>query len=68
MNLTTIPPGGPVNSLFDLCLGMSLIFDSSKACYSGAGSVAEWLSSRAPLRQPRAQILGADMAPLVRQR
>ena len=35
---------------------------------SGAGSVAEWLSSRAPLQQPRVQILGTDMAPLVRPR
>ena len=34
----------------------------------GAGSVAEWLSSRAPLRRPRVRILGADMAPLVRPR
>ena len=34
--------------------------------YAGAGSVAEWLSSHAPLRRPRVQILGADMAPLVR--
>ena len=34
----------------------------------GAGSVAEWLSSRAPLRQPRVQIPGADMEPLVRLR
>ena len=32
----------------------------------GAGSVAEWLSSRAPLWWPRVRILGADMAPLVR--
>ena len=32
------------------------------------GSVAEWLSSRAPLRRPRVRILGADMAPLVRPR
>ena len=34
----------------------------------GAGSVAEWLSSRALLRRPRVQILGADMAPLIRPR
>ena len=34
----------------------------------GAGSVAEWLSSRAPLQRPRVRILGADMAPLVRPR
>ena len=32
----------------------------------GAGSVAEWLSSRASLQRPRVRILGADMAPLVR--
>ena len=31
-----------------------------------AGPVAEWLSSHAPLQRPRVQILGADMAPLVR--
>ena len=31
-----------------------------------AGSVAEWLSSRAPLRRPRVRLLGADMALLVR--
>ena len=37
----------------------------------GAGPAAEWLSSRALLRRPRVslvQILGADMAPLVRPR
>ena len=34
----------------------------------GAGSVAEWLSLCAPLRQPRVRILGANMAPLVRPR
>ena len=34
----------------------------------GAGSVAEWLRLRAPLRRPRVQILGADMALLVRPR
>ena len=35
----------------------------------GAGPVAEWLSSHAPLWWPRVspvQILGADMAPLIR--
>ena len=26
-----------------------------------AGSVPEWLNARAPLRQPRVRILGADM-------
>ena len=31
-----------------------------------AGSVAKWLSLRAPLQRPRARILGADMAPLIR--
>ena len=30
----------------------------------GASSVAEWLSSHAPLWQPRVWILGTDMAPL----
>ena len=35
---------------------------------TGAGSVAEWLSSCAPLWWPRVRILGADMAPLVRPR
>ena len=30
--------------------------------------VAEWLSSRVPLRRPRVQILGVDMARLVRPR
>ena len=37
----------------------------------GAGPVAEWLSSRALLGWPRVslvQILGTDMAPLVRPR
>ena len=38
----------------------------SKKLRSGAGSVAEWLSSRTLLRRPRVQILGVDMAPLVR--
>ena len=37
-------------------------------CEAGAGPVAEWLSSRAPLQRPRVQILGADMALLVRSR
>ena len=35
----------------------------------GAGPVAEWLSSRAPLQWPGVspvQILGVDMAPLIR--
>ena len=35
----------------------------------GAGPVAEWLSSRTPLRWPRVspvRILGADMAPLIK--
>ena len=35
---------------------------------TGAGSVAEWLSLHAPLRQPSVRILGADTAPLVRPR
>ena len=37
----------------------------------GAGPVAEWVSSHAPLWQPRVSlvwILGADMTPLVRPR
>ena len=37
----------------------------------GAGPRAQWLSSRAPLQQPRVSlvwILGADMAPLIRPR
>ena len=37
--------------------------------YQGAGPVAEWLSLRAPLGQPRVslvQILGVDMALLIR--
>ena len=34
----------------------------------GAGSVAEWLSSRALLWRSRVQILGADIALLVRPR
>ena len=36
---------------------------------AGAGPVAQWLSSRTPLWQPRVllvQILGADLAPLIR--
>ena len=36
---------------------------------TGAGPVAEWLSSRTPLRGPRVsplQILGVAMAPLIR--
>ena len=42
--------------------------DTQKFAEFGAGSVAEWLSSLAPLRQPRVWILGADMVPLVRPR
>ena len=37
----------------------------------GAGPVVEWLNSHSPLQLPRVlpvQILGADMAPLVRPR
>ena len=37
----------------------------------GAGPMTEWLSLQAPLQWPRVslvQILGADMAPLVRPR
>ena len=37
-----------------------------KSIVFGAGSVAKWLSSRSPLQRPRVQILGVDMAPLVR--
>ena len=33
--------------------------------HCGASSVAEWLSSQAPLSRPRVWILGADMAPLI---
>ena len=36
--------------------------------HAGAGSIAKWLSSRAPQRRPRVRILGADMAPLIRPR
>ena len=39
--------------------------------HTGAGPMAEWLSSCAPLRQPMVspvQILGGEMAPLVRPR
>ena len=39
-----------------------------KFSYDGVGPVAEWLSSRAPLWQPRVPILGADMALLLRSR
>ena len=41
----------------------------SRNTWWGAGPVAEWLSSRAPLWRPRVspvRILGADMAPLIR--
>ena len=34
----------------------------------GAGSVAEWLSSHAPLQRPRVGIPGTNMALLVRPR
>lgn len=37
--------------------------------FSGAGPVAKWLSSHAPLLQPRVsqvQTLGKDLAPLIR--
>ena len=39
-----------------------------KKLQAGAGPMAEWLSSHAPLQWPRislVQILGADMAPLI---
>ena len=39
-----------------------------KMC-GGAGPVAKWLSSHSPLRRPRVsplQVLGVDMAPLIR--
>ena len=41
----------------------------AKAVFLGAGPVAEWLSSRTPLRWPRVsrvRILGADVAALVK--
>ena len=41
-----------------------IVYSLSKES-QGAGSMAEWLSLRAPLRRPRVQILGADVAPLV---
>ena len=41
-------------------------FKKIKIMPSGAGSVAEWLSSCAVLRRPRVRILAADMALLVR--
>ena len=47
---------------------ITLISYNNKNIDLGAGSVAEWLSSRAPLRRPRVRILGMDMAPLVRPR
>ena len=40
-----------------------------KSLGSGAGPMAEWLSSHTPLQQPRVsqvQILGVDMAPLIK--
>ena len=57
---------------------VSLTFEKSPVQFSiltdlkrkiGASPVAEWLSSHAPVRWPRVllvQILGADMAPLIR--
>ena len=42
--------------------------DQHSKCLGGAGPVAEWLSSRAPLPWPGVspvQVLGADMAPLI---
>ena len=45
------------------------LFTFHKIDFLGAGPVAAWLSSRAPLWQPRVSlvwILGSDMAPLIR--
>ena len=45
--------------------------DNKNKRNAGAGPMAEWLSSHAPLWQPRVlpvQILGVDMAPLIRPR
>ena len=45
------------------------LFFKNKLRNQGAGPVAEWLSSRAPFQQPRVllvQILGTNMAPLIR--
>ena len=47
---------------------MNYILNDVKELFLGAGSVVEWLSSCPPLWRPRVQILGADMAPLVRPR
>ena len=50
------------------CLSLSLVV-LVKMISSGAGPVAEWLSSCTPLRRPRVslvRILGTDMAPLIR--
>ena len=56
-------------SLTELHIGL---YTSRLKCYkTGAGPVAEWLSSCAPLLRPRVSlvwILGTDMAPLIRPR
>ena len=56
-----------VQSVFENTVGGRKRAPLKDGC--GAGPVAEWLSSRVPLRRPRVslvRILGADMAPLVR--
>ena len=58
-----------VQILAEIFLGTILLYYIQyKIQTIGAGSVAEWLSLRAPLRQSRVRILGADMAPLIRPR
>ena len=46
-----------------------MVRPTSKMFRGGAGPLSEWLSSRAPLWQPRVllvQILGTDLAPLIK--
>ena len=60
---------GDKNGLyFDRGVSYTGVFISSKM-YSGAGPVAEWLSSRALLQRPRispVRILGGDLALLIK--
>ena len=68
--LKVIPSGYGISThIYHFNRQISHLFKHIKSV-SGAGPVAEWLSSHAPLWQPRVlpvQILGADKVPLIRQ-
>ena len=57
-NLAPCCAGEDPVSLLVVCQGATFTFKSAKVCSRGASSVAEWLSSRAPLWHPRVRILG----------